>query len=374
MENTKRNILPKEKYIRSSDIHNISEYLGRVAVYIKERRQAERIVVYRGEPAVYDRPCCPNLFRKQVLTGNVFFEKNLFDTMRQNKLTGEKRYLENAIDAQHGEFPSRLLDVSYNCLTALYFAVTPYYHKAEDFMDQEDGMVYLLFVDEIYSPSAQNTNDAYEALIRRDQEWYRDNSIFWNSHKFIDHTKQNDRIIAQQGAFILFAGEQAEELPEYMYCGIRIPKDAKPLIREELKLLFGIHTGSVYPEIINLVRELSQKSQKLNTEEFNCRNELGHVLEQMKRELQYYLDYALEQKERENMDQILLRVEHRICHYRSGLVELIEHLRKMETPALDKESRRQAIERYNRALREFSAAVGEYGLGRFSCEALQIIE
>ena len=61
------------------------------------------------------------------MDGNPFFEKSLFDAMRQNRLTGEKRYLDNAIDAQHGEFPSRLLDVSYNCLTALYFAVTPYY-------------------------------------------------------------------------------------------------------------------------------------------------------------------------------------------------------------------------------------------------------
>ena len=72
------------------------------------------------------------------------------------------------------------------------------------------------------------------------------------------------------------------------------------------------------------------------------------------------------------MDQILLRVEHRVCHYRRGLVELIEHLEQMERPALDKESLRQAIERYNQAVREFSAAVGEYGLGRFSCETLQI--
>ena len=77
-------------------------------------------------------------------------------------------YLENAIDAQHGEFPSRLLDVSYNCLTALYFAVTPYYHHLPDSLDNVDGMVYIFYVDEIFSPSASNTNDNYNTIINKD--------------------------------------------------------------------------------------------------------------------------------------------------------------------------------------------------------------
>ena len=87
--------------------------------------------------------------------------------MRQNKLSNSDSYLENAIDAQHGEFPSRLLDVSYNCLDALYFAVTPYYHKAADSLDSKDGMVYVFYIDEIFSPSAQNTNDNYNAIINK---------------------------------------------------------------------------------------------------------------------------------------------------------------------------------------------------------------
>ena len=126
MDSMHRNTLPKEKIMDSAcNVSNISEYLNRVSVCIKNRQQGDGIVVYRGEPEVYDQPCRPNIFRKDYLNENVFFEKNLFDTMRQNRLTGENRYLDNAIDAQHGEFPSRLLDVSYNCLVALYFAVTP---------------------------------------------------------------------------------------------------------------------------------------------------------------------------------------------------------------------------------------------------------
>ena len=104
-------------------IQNVAGYIERVNQYISMGSQ--NISVYRGEPQKYDRPCVPNIYRDGLLKENKFFEKSLFDAMRQTRLTDERRYLDNAIDAQHGEFPSRLLDVTYNRLTALYFAVTP---------------------------------------------------------------------------------------------------------------------------------------------------------------------------------------------------------------------------------------------------------
>lgn len=216
------------------------------------------------------------------------------------------------------------MDVSYNCFIAYYFAVTPYYHDSEDFLDDKDVMVYLFFIDEIFSPSAQNTNDNYNAIINRNVGWYLDNALFWNNHKFIDHAKLNNRIIAQQGAFILFPGEEPEGLPDYMYCGIRISKTAKALIRQELKLLFGIHTGSIYPEIINLVKEISGISKKLNTENFTCLKEMEYTLRQMEKELVYYLDYAIEHRKSDNIDQILIYIERKVNHYRKVFLEFIQ--------------------------------------------------
>ena len=276
-------------------VRDVSDFIERVNGYVQERGKPDQFCVYRGEPECYPTPCRPNLFRRGVLAENRFFEKNLFDAMRQNKLTGEKRYLDNAIDAQHGEFPSRLLDVSYNCLVALYFAVTPYYHAEENSLDREDGMVFLFFLDEIFSPSARNTNDNYRAIIDRKPAWCQE-PLFQKNIKFIDHTKLNPRIIAQQGAFMLFQGDEAEELPKRMFCGIRIPKEAKPKLRSQLKNLFGIHTGTIYPEISNLVRELTHKSRQLNTQAFTCENELYYALAQLERELDFYLDYALTQQ------------------------------------------------------------------------------
>ena len=212
-------VLPKDKRVKEiseKPIENVSDYISKIKEYMESRKGENYSYVYRGEPQIYTTSCRANIFRRGVMDGNPFFEKSLFDAMRQNRLTGEKRYLDNAIDAQHGEFPSRLLDVSYNCLTALYFAVTPYYRKDVDSLDHEDGMVFVFFIDEIFSPSAENTNANYDAIINRDRQWHRDKIIFEKNHKFIDHTKLNNRIVAQQGAFILFQGNDAADLPAWM--------------------------------------------------------------------------------------------------------------------------------------------------------------
>lgn len=368
-----QHILPQDHNVKDkAQIRNVSEFIGRVNDYIHARQQTDCFFVYRGEPDIYPSPCRPNIFRKNVMNGNKFFEKSLFDAMRQNRLTGEKCYLDNAIDAQHGEFPSRLLDVSYNCLTALYFAVTPYYHKEESSMDDRDGMVYLFFIDEIFSPSATNTKDNYNAIINRDQPWYQGKMLFEKNHKFIDHTKLNDRIIAQQGAFILFQGDEAETLPIYMSYGILIPGSAKAAIRAELKQLFGIHTGSIYPEIINLVKELSGKSKRLNTDEFNCKNELRYALRQLDKELDYYLDYAVAHKSARNIEEILIHIEHIVNSYRNGLLEFVSDIESNQIPGITKEDFKKIVCRYNQIIEQFSTALEQYDIGEFSKSALLI--
>ncbi len=367
-------IVHEERNGREASIEKVSDYIQRVSDYIEARKEDRHFFVYRGEPELYPSPCRPGLFRMSTLTENPFFEKNLFHTMRQNKLTGDRSYLENAIDAQHGEFPSRLLDVSYNCLTALYFAVTPYYHKAEDALDDRDGRVFVFFLDEIFSPSAENINENYNAVINRDCPWSQE-FLFRKNHKFVDYTKINSRIVAQQGGFILFQGDAAEELPKRLYYGITIPGDAKPRLRAELKELFGIHTGSIYPEVINLVKELTGKSGRMNTQAFTCENELRYTLEQLRRELDYYLDYALSQKrsqaEEDTMRQILARVEKVVNSYREGLVHMAQN-RDVWLEELEARTMEAILQDYNSQVRQFACAAAQYRLGWFSADSLII--
>lgn len=368
--------LPNDKQIdaiQEEPICNVSDYISRVRKYIESREGEDYLFVYRGEPQYYTTSCRANIFRRGVMDGNPFFEKSLFDAMRQNRLTGEKRYLDNAIDAQHGEFPSRLLDVSYNCLTALYFAVTPYYRKAENSLDHEDGMVFIFFVDEIFSPSARNTNDNYDAIINRDREWHRDKIIFEKNHKFIDHTKLNNRIIAQQGAFILFQGNDAADLPAWMTYGIRIPKETKPLIRKELKQFFGIHTGTIYPEIMNLVEDISNKSRKLNTEEFSCYHELRYAVRLLEKELDYYFDYILDHRKQDGLDRILVYVENIINSYRIGLLDFAQTMTEaIRKSYLKEEELRSVTSRYNELILEFARELRQHGVCAFSGDQLLI--
>lgn len=364
--------IPKDEAIHTEPVNNVSEFIERVNKYIDTRKGEDFFTVYRGEPELYATPCRPGIFRTDLMRRNKYFEKSLFDAMRQTGLTGKESYLDNAIDAQHGEFPSRLLDVTYNCLIALYFAATPYYHKKPDAMDNKDGMVFLFFIHEIYSPSGENINENYNTIINRSMPWYENKSLFKKNHKFIDHSKLNKRIIAQQGAFILFPGDEPEKLPPWMSYGILIPKGAKAGIRRELKQLFGIHTGSIYPETVNLVEDLSDKSSRLNTKAFNFKHELSTAMSQMDKELDYYLVYAIRHKDKDDVikDQIMLHIKRVINSYRNGLLELKYEAEKQDQ--IDLELLSHAIEQYNRLVEDFYTTADQHHLNDAAKQSLII--
>ena len=317
MENNKKTDL---------EITHVSQFIDEIRKLIDSHSGKKVHFLYRGESKRYPDYCKPNIFRKNVLSTNPLYEKSLFNTMRQNKLSNSQSYLENAIDAQHGEFPSRLLDVSYNCLTALYFATTPYYHNDATAYDNEDGMVYVFYIDEIFSPSAKNTNDNYNAIIDKECAWFNNHAIFQKNHKFIDHTKLNNRIIAQQGAFILFQGNDDEKIPSYMLSGIVIPKSAKPTIRKELSLMFGINTGSIYPEIVNVAQDLVNKSKSLITEPFCWKNEIKYVLNTLEKELAYYTEQLLPYISNKNSEyyEMIQTIEMIINSYRIGIIDFLQ--------------------------------------------------
>ena len=344
-------------------ISSIAEYISVIDTLIKRKESKERIFVFRGEPEKHPTFCQPNIFRKNVLSTNKFYEKSLFNTMRQNKLSNSDSYLENAIDAQHGEFPSRLLDVSYNCLDALYFAVTPYYHKPADHLDSTDGMVYIFYIDEVFSPSAQNTNDNYNAIINKDKNWFNGQFIFEKNHKFIDHTKINNRIIAQQGAFILFQGDSPEELPAYMMNGIIISHEAKSKIRRDLSLMFGINTGTIYPEIMHFAEDLINKSKILITDEFSWENEISYVFKNLKNELSYFFDYlASYGKDNDTAEfyESVQYIEQIINSYRTGLIKFYNDRRNLQIN-LDykilEEKMNHLINNYNAIVKDFGDAI-----------------
>ena len=360
-------------------IKDISDYIGAISK-IMSRNHNDFVTVFRGENRIFPEPCKPNIFRGGYLEKNKCYEKNLFDEMTANKLTQGSSYLEKAIDAQHGGFPSRLLDVTYNCLVALYFAVTPSPNEKEYTYDIEstngisnDGRVFIFNIEKMFCPSGDEINEMYNAIVERKENCFLLNEIFQVNHKFIDHIKLNNRIIAQQGALILFQGEKASSMPKYCYKDLIIPAKCKAQIRKELKNLFGIHTGSIYPESNNLVKYISNKVQNISNRKFDYKNELELVMYNFKNEMdlnyEKFVNKAYEKRDlsgerdvpKEMLKEVMILEEY-IFSYRDAFISERDSIKRKISMNEEKIENRvrdieETIKDYNEYIEEFCSGL-----------------
>lgn len=300
----------------SEKIRNLEEYMK----YMESLKGEQEYMLFRGECKDYGQTACqPNIFRKGYLDKNEYFEKNILDEMTANRLAEGNSYIEKAINAQHGGFASRLLDVSYNCLSALYFAITPFYTQPEESMDGVDGCVFVFFANELFCPTSSGIMEKYEAIIKKDREWYTNTFLFNRNFKVIDHVKLNSRIIAQQGAFILFPGDEAERIPPSVYKKIVIDGNSKKKLRKDLKKLFGIDTGTMYPEVNNCVDSITEKSKNTNSNEFTIKNELEMTLRTIEREIEIFTMEIMKSKDKEST---IRSCETRLLWYKKGYEQM----------------------------------------------------
>lgn len=282
----------KEKFSKYPTASTVSEYIkiiNDIREAHSEKEKGEYISVYRGECEQHLTAGMPGLFRNDSYKLNPFYERNLLYELSSNKIA-KGEFLEVAFEAQHDEYPSRLLDVTYNALVALYFATTPYYknHKSESDKDEENGVVFVYFVKNIYSASSECINRTFDAIINQDENQFVFEEAFQGNHKFVDHMKVNQRIAIQQGAFILFQGREYREVPERKYQAIVIKN--KSVIRKELNDLFGINTGFIYPEPYNLVPSITHKAKIAKNTNFSLENEIHCFMDNMRDEIEAFFD------------------------------------------------------------------------------------
>lgn len=308
------------------NIESLSDYIQKIEK-IRNSFGDNDVIVYRGENQEFKNPCMPNLFRKDYTTKNHFFEKNLLDDMVANKLTEGESYLIKAVDAQHGGFPSRLLDVTYSSLVALYFAITPFYTWPEDQDDDKNGVVYIFDFEKIYCPIAKNVKELYNNILDRKEKWLFKDTLFQYNHKFVDHILANNRIIAQQGAVILFQGDEFVPIPEYCYEKVIIPYNLKSVFRKELKDLFGIYTGFIYPEGDHKVDEIIDKSIKFDSSFFSKKTELKLISDHIKKYFGYNIKRIVAQKEQISsfeLERQIMTIEREIRELKKRILDLSE--------------------------------------------------
>lgn len=207
----------------------VAELSSRHRAFLK----TEPLIAFRGESNDYgDTKLTPSLFRDSSYVAK---ESHLFELFCDYNIVEPKASnIEKAIETQHYASISRMLDISFNVLVALYFACT---HP-----DEHDGYVYVFAFPEHYSPHSKYIEEFYTNVLEGKHIAYSRN------FKVFSHSVTNDRIKAQKGGFIFFPGKEFHPINDCFYERILISKNHKREILEDLEALFQITKATLFPE------------------------------------------------------------------------------------------------------------------------------
>jgi len=252
----------EDSHSRACEIVSIESLIKAVRTLGKRREQDENFSIYfRGEPEDYgDEACLPSLFRERGRWLNR--ERQDFNEACRRcpeTLPMRMTMLDRLVEMQHYGLKTRLLDVTENLLTALYFAVS------DEQKDVEDGCLYCICIpkgDVHYGRNADVQNIAKIAGYGKHSDnrfWkniYKRNQILFFKPPFL-----NSRIRAQQGAMLIFGcARERKDFPRLKMvndfsdknkiCAVKlkIPAKKKQELKKDLKLL-GFSQWTFFPKI-----------------------------------------------------------------------------------------------------------------------------
>ena len=239
----------------------------------------ELLFAYRGESRNFgETKLMPSLFRS---IGDVEKEAHLFELFLDYNMIDSHistTNIEKAIETQHNVAISRMLDISFSVLAAIYFACG----NADDSGNPEDGFVYVFVFPEHYSPHSSYIEQFYSRILEKKHPAYGKN------FKVFTHSHLNDRIKAQSGGFIFFPGKTFTPISEVYYEKVVIPKEAKKEVLLDMEQLFHIKDSTFFPEKERIAAEVKRKFKNgvYSEREVSLEDEVDSLCSRVKYELQ----------------------------------------------------------------------------------------
>lgn len=241
-------------------IESTTDYLEQVIEMDDEN--PDSALLFRGQSDV-TWELKPSIFRDDnILSENEFYNKIRLREPQEF----EKDILDDIVKMQHYGLPTRLLDVSYNPLVALYFAcnesgvnshsvvcVFNEYLKSAYESDEVRILAHSVLVSRGWKTKSEYINSLKQKCKYTDGKDDLEIQAIIENNYFINACNHNERIKRQQGAFILFGMDFSKsELYKSVDASIRqrfvIMKDKKQQIMKELELL-GVNEGFIFPEL-----------------------------------------------------------------------------------------------------------------------------
>ena len=322
--------MSSEKTEKSRGVCHYLEIISKEIEMLKSSNATDEdklIIVYRGESRDYGNTrLMPSLFRKSEYVEK---EKYLYELLTDYNVIHEESMgnIGKAIQAQHYVSVSRMLDITYNVLTALFFACDSKSNLTED------AYLYIFGFPYHFSPHSQYIEDYYNSYLIDKKVMYSKN------FKVVTSSFANERISAQRGGFIFFPGKVFNPINEMYYRRVKISNKDKKQILAELKELFDVDRFYVFPEIENRADYAKDRfdTQEYRGKEFCVKSEIDYAIERIKYENLVKINQGINQinrkrwlrKEREDLQQYMNSVKEELTDFENckrNVADFFEYL------------------------------------------------